>query len=141
YKCRHVAPMRQPGLPRNRGEILLQITAIIRLVIVLREAFKNAVIGRLVAALERVEQDQPPTRLQHARALLEDRLTRRRRQFGDHKCARDRLDAVIRRRDGLGVGDEEAEARPPPEVAARMPDIGLRQIETEHWKAWPSLLD
>jgi hypothetical protein len=38
----------------------LQITAIIRLVIVLREAFKNAVIGRLVAHLERVEQDQPP---------------------------------------------------------------------------------
>jgi hypothetical protein len=57
------------------------------------------------------------------------------------KNARDRVDAIIRCRDGFSIGDDKVEARPPLKVAPCVPDIGLRQIEAERRKPWPGLLD
>ena len=59
----------------------------------------------------------------------------------EHENARDRVDAVIRCRDGFSIGDDKVEARPTPKVPARVPDVGLRQIEAERRKPWPGLLD
>jgi hypothetical protein len=123
--------VREAALLCKRREILVHIAAIIRLVIVLRKAFEQPVIGRLVAALERVEQDQPSAWLQHTRALLNDNAAYLWRQFVDHEDARDRVDTVIRRRDGFCIGDEKIDARPPPEMTPRMSDISFRQIEAE----------
>jgi hypothetical protein len=123
YECLDVKPVREPALLCNRGEVLVHIAAIIRLVIVLRKAFEQPIIDRLVAALERVEQDQPSARLQHTRALLNDDAAYLWRQFVDHEDARDRVDTVIRHRDGFRIGDEKIDARPPSEMTPRMSDI------------------
>src|SRR5690348_13678505 len=121
-----VALVHQSELPRDGGEILADIAAVIRLVIVLRECFQYSVVILYIPALQRIEQHKASTRLENAGAFPDGIPARLRRQFVKGENARRRVETVVRRRDRLRVADDEIDARPAAEVAPGMTAVGLR---------------
>ena len=60
-----VSDVRQTATCGERAKVLVGVALIIGLVIILRKELQNSFIIWLIAALERIHEDQTPARLQH----------------------------------------------------------------------------
>src|SRR5262249_17375887 len=114
---------------------------VIGLVEVLREQLQHAVVVRLVAILQRVKEHEAASRPEHACELGERLPPYLGRQLVKQEDASDGILARIRQRNGLGFGDHKIEPAPAFEMAPRLGDITVRQVETDYREARPDLLD
>src|SRR6266851_7869832 len=135
-----VADVREPACTRQRAKIFLEIARVIGLVKILREQLEHAVVVRLVADLQGVDDDQPAAGLEHARALAQERAAHLRRQFMEHEDAGDGVLALVGERDRLPVRDHEVDPAPALEVTSRLCQIGLRHVDPDDRQPRPGLL-
>jgi hypothetical protein len=125
----------------KRSEVLGEITAIIRLVIILGKKFKKAIIVRPITALERVHKDEAPTRLQNPGAFAKDCPTNAWRQFVEQENANQRILALVRYRQAFCLCRGEVHSGPAPEILRGMSEVRLRHVNAKDRKPRPKLFD
>jgi hypothetical protein len=87
------------------AKVLVQVTPIVGLVITLREDVQKAVVVRLIAMLQRVDDDQAAVGFEYPRALAKNDPADLGRQFMEQKDAGQCVLAFVGRGQRLGVAD------------------------------------
>ena len=64
--------------------------------IAFREDVQKPVVIRLIAMLQRIDEDKTPTGLQYSRTFAKNATSYLRRQFVEHEYARHRVLALVR---------------------------------------------
>src|SRR5262245_41906709 len=78
----------QPAARSQGGKILPQIAAVVRLMKILRKELEHSVVSRLVSKLERVNDHQPTSALEHSSELAQCHAPHFRRQLMKGEDAR-----------------------------------------------------
>jgi len=133
--------MGQAGTRGDRAKVLPEITDIVGLVVVLREQLEHAVVIRLIADLQRIEDHEATAGLEHARELSKDRAAHLGRQLMKHEDARHRVLAFVIQRNGLPVSDEKVDPAPTSQMPLGLSDVSLRHVDPERREARPGLLE
>src|SRR5688500_140440 len=133
--------MRQTATCGELAKVFVEVAGIIGLVIILRKEFQEPCIIRLIAALERIHEDEAPARLQHPSTFAKNDAAHLWRQFVEQENTRYRVLAFIGHGQRLRISNSEVQPRPALQVMLRVFDIWLGHIEPEGRKPRPCLFE
>src|ERR1700730_10170607 len=109
--------------------------------IAFRKDVQKPVVIRLIAMLQRIDEDKTPTGLQYARTFAKNATSHLWRQFVEHEYACKRVSALISNGQRLRLSYAEFDLRPVFQLSLCVFDIGFRHINPEDRQPRPNLLN